>query len=110
MATTTKNFSIPIPPLASQWLYASQASTPERRLLAAVLEDVVQIIRRGPEYYEDRELADTYRDAMAWVAADRDTWPFSFVRLCEALGFDADSVRTRLLGIASRCTGPRPPC
>lgn len=100
MATTPiKNRHIPIPPLPSQMLCAWEGATPERRLLAAVLQDVVQIIRRGPEYHEDRERADTYRDAMAWVAADRDTWLFSFVALCEALGFDANSVRAQLLGI-----------
>ena len=96
---TNKNHSIPIPPLASQWLDASKGATPERRLLAAVLQDAVQIIRRGPEYHEHRELTDTYRDAIAWVAADGDTWPFCFVALCEALGFDANRVRTRLLGM-----------
>ena len=80
-------------------LYASQNSTPERRLLAAVLQDAVQIIQRGPEYHKNRKLADAYRDALAWVAADGDTWPFCFVALCEALGLDADSVRTQLLDI-----------
>jgi hypothetical protein len=85
--------------LPSQFLYASKESTPERELLVAVLQDAVQIIRRGPEYHEDREVADTYRDAVAWIMAERDMWPFCFVALCEALGFDADSVRTRLLDI-----------
>ena len=99
MGTPANDHSVPIPLLASQFLYAPKESTPERRLLAAVLQDAVQIIRRGLKYHEDRELADTYRDALAWVAADRDAWPFCFVALCEALGFDADSVRTRLLGI-----------
>jgi len=98
MATAIKTHSIPVPLLPSQFLYASQESTPERRLLAAVLQDAVQIIRRGPEYHEDRERADTYRDAVAWIVAERDAWPFCFVALCEALGFDADKVKARLLG------------
>jgi hypothetical protein len=85
--------------LPSQLLCASKESTPERELLAAVLQDAVQIIRRGPEYHEDRDVADTYRDAVAWIMAERNTWPFCFVVLCETLGFDADRVRTRLLGI-----------
>ena len=100
MGTPADDHSVPIPPLASQFIYAPKESTPERQLLAAVLQDAVKIIRRGPEYHEDRELADTYRDAVAWIMAERDTWPFCFVALCEALGFDADSVRTRLLSIA----------
>jgi len=99
MATTAKNCPIPSPPLPSQLLYAPKESTPERRLLAAVLQDAVHIIQRGLAYHERRELTDTYRDAMAWVAAERTTWPCSFVALCESLGLDAESVRTRLLGI-----------
>jgi hypothetical protein len=96
--TLTNDDSVPIPLLASQFLYAPKESTPERRLLAAVLQDAVQIIRRGPEYHEDREMADTYRDAVAWVMAERNAWPFCFVALCEALGFDADKVKAQLLG------------
>lgn len=98
MRTLTNDDSVPIPLLASQFLYAPKESTPERRLLAAVLQDAVQIIRRGPEYHEDREMADTYRDAVAWVMAERNAWPFCFVALCEALGFDADKVKAQLLG------------
>ena len=99
MGTPATDHSVPIPLLPSQFLYASKQSTPERQLLAAVLQDAVKIIRRGPEYHEDRELADTYGDAVAWIMAEGDTWPFCFVALCEALGLDADSVRTRLLRI-----------
>jgi len=68
------------------------------RLMVAVLEDAVDLIRCGPEHREDWKDAGAYRDALAWVAAGRNDWPFSFVALCEALGLDADSVRKRLLG------------
>ena len=95
--TSASDRSVPIPLLASQFLYAPKESTPERRLLAAVLQDAVQIIRRGPEYHEDRELADTYREAVAWIMAERNAWPFCFVALCEALEFDPDKVRAELL-------------
>jgi hypothetical protein len=101
MATAIKDYSVPTPPLASQFLYAPKESTPERRLLAAVLGDAMRIIRRGPEYHESPWEPNAYRDAIAWVAADRDAWPFCFVALCEALGLDACSVRTRLLGQVS---------
>jgi len=104
--THANDDSVPIPPLPSQFLYASKESTPERRLLAAVLLDAVQMIRRGPEYHEGRP----YRDAVAWIMAERNAWPFCFVALCEALGLDADKVRAQLLernGTASgTTTGP----
>jgi hypothetical protein len=92
------NCSIPIPPLPSQFFCASKNSTPERRLLAAVLLDAVQIIRRGPEYHEDREAVATYQDAVAWIMAKRNAWPFCFVALCETLGLNADKVKAQILG------------
>ena len=99
MATAIKNSPIPLPPVPSQFLRSPQQATPERRLLAAVLEDAVRIIRCGPAYRRRTwERANAYREAIAWVSADRDAWPFCFIAVCEALGFDADSVRTRLLG------------
>jgi hypothetical protein len=70
---------------------------PERRLMAAVLADAVDILRRGQEYHVDREAADIYRDAVAWIMAERNAWPFCFVALCEALELDADKVRAQLL-------------
>jgi hypothetical protein len=79
--------------LPEQLLFAPKESTPERRLLAAVLEDVVHIIRRGPEYHEGRP----YRDAVAWITAEPDDWPFCFVALCEELGLNADKVKAQLL-------------
>jgi hypothetical protein len=96
--TPANHESVPIPPLPSQFLSAPKEATPERRLLAAVLQDAVQIIQRGPEYHEDREAAAAYRDAVAWIMAERNAWPFCFVALCEALGFDADKVKAQLLG------------
>src|SRR5437763_850270 len=32
----------------------------------------------------------------AWLAADDDDWPFSFVNVCHALRLDASSVRARV--------------
>lgn len=88
-----KDFSVPIPPLPSQF-YSSKASTPERRLLAAVLEDAVEIIRHGPDYHKGRP----YRDTVVWITAERSDWPFCFVALCEELGLNADKVKAQLLG------------
>lgn len=104
MASAIKDYSIPTPPLPSQFLYAPKESTPERRLLAAVLEDAARILWRGPGYYKNRETVATYRDAVAWIKAKRDPWPFCFVALCETLGFDPDGMRTRLLSPGRRAT------
>src|SRR5438876_600897 len=43
-------------------------------------------------------------EAQAWVWSDRAAWPFSFVNICEVLGFDVDAMRARLL---TRYPAPR---
>jgi hypothetical protein len=67
---------------------------PEMRLMVAVLQDAVDCIRK-------RSAADptgrTARDAAAWMSSRDTDWPFSFERICEALGLDADRVRAVLL-------------
>ena len=67
-----------------------------RALMLAVLEDAVRCIeaaRRRRTFYTRRLAAE----AEAWVRCDRRDWPFSFVNVCEVLGFDADAFRARLL-------------
>ena len=67
-----------------------------RALMLAVLEDAVQCIERGRRRrtFQARRLA---ADAEAWVRSDRRDWPFSFVNICEVLGFEANAFRRRLL-------------
>jgi hypothetical protein len=75
--------------------------------MAAVLADAVDILRRGQEYHVDREQLYAYRDAVAWIMAERNAWPFCFVALCEALGLNADKVRAQLLERNGTANGGR---
>ena len=67
-----------------------------RALMLAVLEDAVRCIDEGRmcRRFHTRRLA---AEAEAWVHCDRGDWPFSFVNICEVIGFDVDAVRARLL-------------
>jgi hypothetical protein len=67
-----------------------------RALMLAVLEEAVRCIAagRGQRRFRARRLA---AEAEAWVRCDRVDWPFSFLNICELLGFDADAMRARLL-------------
>jgi hypothetical protein len=67
----------------------------ERALMLAVLEDGISCLHgeAGPAR-ERRQLA---AEARGWVASADKRWPFSFVNICEAVGFDADVLRSRLL-------------
>ncbi len=73
---------------------------PYKRLMAAVLQAVVDDCRGGSVYrrsvgYEPIGTRGV-RDAMAYVASTDRAWPFSFENLCEVLGLDADSLREEL--------------
>jgi hypothetical protein len=73
---------------------------PQRRLMLAVLQTVVDDYR-GSTYRHAAGFAGQ-RDGRAYAAAreyvqstDR-KWPFSFENLCDAVGLDADRLRTEL--------------
>src|SRR5207253_4247412 len=63
----------------------------ELRLMAAVLEDAINILRKRPRSRAGRE-------AREWLNSRDATWPFAFERICDALDLDADSVRGQVNG------------
>jgi hypothetical protein len=72
-------------------------ATPQRRLMVAVLQTVLDDCQ-GTAYARamgvkggatDRAL----HDAVAYVASRDRSWPFSFENLCEAIGIDPDGIR-----------------
>jgi hypothetical protein len=67
----------------------------ERRLLLAILEDAILIVQHDPRLLAPgkRRLQRETRD---WFVADDPYWPFSFVNVCDALGFDATKLRSAL--------------
>ena len=71
-----------------------------RALMLAVLEDAERCIEEGRwrSHFRARRLA---AEAEAWVRCERQEWPFSFVNICEVLGFDAGALRARLMASPS---------
>ena len=68
---------------------------PEQRLMLAVLDDAfLTLARHGGA--ADRRGRSLTAEVDAWLAADDDDWPFSFVNVCHALRLDASSVRARV--------------
>ena len=67
----------------------------ERRLLLAILEDALLIVQRDPRLLAPgkRRLQRETRD---WFVADDPYWPFSFLNVCDVLGFDAPKLRSVL--------------
>jgi hypothetical protein len=70
----------------------------ERKLLFAVLEDAIRC------YLKYRDGAESYRqdpeflEVAQWISSDEESGPFAFVRVCDALGINADQLR---LGISN---------
>jgi hypothetical protein len=62
----------------------------EKALLLAVLEDAIRCL-------DHRSRGRLAREAAAWIRANDQRWPFSFVNVCAHLDIDADRLRTVLL-------------
>jgi hypothetical protein len=73
---------------------------PQKRLMAAVLQAVVDDCRGGSAYRRSAGKgtinARVVRGAIAYVTSRDRAWPFSFENLCEALDLDAGGLREEL--------------
>ena len=81
--------------MPSQMEGSRTTSLPERRLMAAVLEEALYtyLASAGRESLPHRRAR---WDAAEWFASDDAAWPFSFLNICAGLGLDAPSIRTRI--------------
>ena len=76
----------------------SHGISPERQLILSVLEQAVYDLgkfRFAKMARDQRHYLEAYR----WVASNDRTWPYSFINVCETLGFSQDSLREELLGV-----------
>ena len=81
-------------------------TTPEQRLMAAVLEDAVRELTQ-PKAGSRAASARRQKEITEWFASDDVAWPFSFVNVCEALDLAPDRLRARLCGAGSTPPAPR---
>jgi hypothetical protein len=72
-------------------LTGMKSRTPEHCLMAAVLEDAIDVYRHPRA--NRRELT---RETEAWFRSDDPTWLLSFARICQTLGLDPHAVRAPL--------------
>jgi hypothetical protein len=88
--------------LPAQYLHRTglRLAEPHKRLMAAVLQTVVDDCRGGSAYRRatGQRAIDSraVRKAVAYVASTDRAWPFSFENLCDALDVDAGSLRRSL--------------
>jgi hypothetical protein len=79
-----------------------RVSDPHKRLMAAVLQAVIDDCRGGTAHCRaGKGTIDprTVNRAIAYVTSGDRAWPFSFENLCDALGLDAGTLRQALDGM-----------
>jgi hypothetical protein len=88
--------------LPIQYLHktGSRRAQPHKRLMAAVLQTVVDDCRgslyRQARGFKRRRGDSSVDSAAAYMASTDRHWPFSFENLCDALGLDAACLREEL--------------
>jgi hypothetical protein len=65
---------------------------PEKRLMAAVLEEAILLIQNHSDSrsVQRRKLV---AEACAWIASDERSGPFCFATICDVFGLDVERVR-----------------
>ena len=61
-----------------------------RRLMCAILEDAVSVYTREAGSFRRSR---TFHETRRWLHSNDRTWVFSFLRICEALDLDPESIR-----------------
>ncbi|MEO6027768.1 MAG: hypothetical protein ABIR79_12960 [Candidatus Binatia bacterium] len=75
---------------------ALEVAEPERRLLLAVLCDAIVVFQRHVVGTAGSPIRPN--EAERWILSDDRRWLYSFVNVCEALGFAHEPLRRALLG------------
>jgi hypothetical protein len=73
----------------------SDYTSPEDRLMLAVLQDALAIFQRGM-YSRAPNAREKYREVDKWIRSDECDSPFSFEAICSTLQIDPDCLRASL--------------
>jgi hypothetical protein len=71
--------------------YGTGDIQPEKRLMLGVLQGAVECFQ---DYAEQDRL---FKDAEEWIFEDDHEWPFSFIKICEAVDMNPKYLRKGLL-------------
>ena len=72
---------------------------PEKRLMRAVLEQSLDDYRKGRQPGAPAELRVRADQEELWFMDNATWWPYSFVRICHALGINPEYIRRLVSGI-----------
>ena len=87
-----------------------RAWTGEQRLMAAILEDAVDVCTSPATTLANAKRQRLQREAMVWLRSNDRARMFSFLRVCEALDLDPGTIRRGVyLRRAEACPPNGPP-
>lgn len=86
-------------------LIGTHSLTSEQRLMLAVLADAINIIQDGHNSSSARKRA-SFTEASDWMFTKGVACPLAFDSVCDALGIDADALRSRFNTLLSTPPGP----
>ncbi len=69
-------------------------TSPEQKLMAAILDDAVEVYRHPAVY--GRHNRSLLRDTEAWFDSEERSSCFSFQYICDVLDLDAEAIRAAL--------------
>jgi hypothetical protein len=75
--------------------------------MLAVLIDAIRTLSVQQPSDARPQLYRAWVKELAWLQSDDQTYPFSFVNICSALGFDADYVRRSVLMLPNQSRAVR---
>ena len=78
------------PVLPEQFFWQEKLDKPEKKLMEAVLDDALACWQRGKNKAHARRLK---KEAEEWFFSEECQWPFSFLYICDVLGFDGGNIR-----------------
>ena len=71
----------------------------ERRLMRAALQDALQTVLGAGH---GSKHSQSEKEALEWITSGDDRHPFTYERICDALGLDAGWLRSRVLAAKAR--------
>ena len=89
-------------------LTIDRETTPEHRLMIAVLQDAVRCLKKYRHAYDGLGRS-RLRSEIAWLLSNDMKNVHSFARICESLELDADAVRGALRPVGLRLVSPSRP-
>jgi len=76
--------------------HGRRRQTGEEKLMYAILWDALHVLQTHGRRVHSTYRVNTYRETIAWLESDDETWPCAFVSVCHVLGIDPAGLRAQV--------------